>query len=85
MVAEESNLTVQIATLRKAIGMQWIKTVASVGYRFIPSFECPNEPPVSQPTPPMSVPAKTATNNILQIVPTDLKPWAGKTRTHSLI
>lgn len=34
-LVEESNLTVQIATLRKTLGRQWIKTVPGVGYKFI--------------------------------------------------
>jgi DNA-binding winged helix-turn-helix (wHTH) protein len=38
---EESNLTVQIASLRRIIGAQWIMTVERVGYRFLAA------PPVS--------------------------------------
>lgn len=34
-MVEESNLTVQIASLRKALGKDVIKTVPGVGYRFI--------------------------------------------------
>ena len=37
MVVEESNLSVQIATLRKALGTGSITTVPGVGYRFTPT------------------------------------------------
>ena len=33
---EESNLSVQIAQLRKLIGAEWIRTVERVGYQFVP-------------------------------------------------
>ncbi len=35
LMVEESNLTVQIAGLRKALGRETIKTVPGIGYRFI--------------------------------------------------
>lgn len=35
MMVEESNLTVQIAGLRKALGREMIKTVPGIGYRFV--------------------------------------------------
>ena len=35
-MVEESNLTVQIATLRKALGRETIKTVPGIGYRYAP-------------------------------------------------
>ena len=35
MMVEESNLTVQIAGLRKALGKDMIKTVPGVGYKFV--------------------------------------------------
>ena len=34
LMVEESNLTVQIAALRKALGREAIKTVPGVGYKF---------------------------------------------------
>src|ERR1700692_2098621 len=35
LAIEESNLTVQIAAVRRAIGDHWIATVSRRGYRFI--------------------------------------------------
>ncbi len=48
-VVEESNLTVQIAALRKALGRsdedtEWIVTVPRVGYRFVPTITIEEQP-----------------------------------------
>lgn len=56
MAVEEGNLTVQIAGLRKALGLgpqgqDWIVTVPRVGYRLIVPQAMPPEPePASRPT-----------------------------------
>jgi DNA-binding winged helix-turn-helix (wHTH) protein len=54
-VVEESNLSVQIATLRKLLGTQpdgrnWIATVARVGYRFAGPVSGASETPAPLPT-----------------------------------
>ncbi|WP_141728226.1 winged helix-turn-helix domain-containing protein, partial [Devosia insulae] len=51
---EESNLTVQVAALRKALGPsptggEWIVTIPRVGYRFV-SPAAPSPPPSEQPS-----------------------------------
>ena len=48
---EESNLTVQIATLRKLIGARAIATVPGVGYQLTLSAKAPAEPPSALPLP----------------------------------
>ena len=48
---EESNLTVQIATLRKLIGARAIATVPGVGYQLTLSARAPAEPPNALPLP----------------------------------
>ena len=48
---EESNLTVQIAALRKLIGARAIATVAGVGYQLTLSAKAPAEPPKALPLP----------------------------------
>ena len=58
---EEGNLTVQIATLRKALGPadnggEWIATVPRVGYRFTGTVE-PVESASLRPTPPSGKPS----------------------------
>lgn len=55
-IVEESNLTVQIATLRKILGKQWIKTIPGVGYRFILGSDSQINPPISNEKPALSVP-----------------------------
>lgn len=52
LAVEESNLTVQVATLRKTLGTapgggDWIVTVPRVGYRFAVSGTAPAEPPTN--------------------------------------
>src|SRR6266567_4113951 len=56
---EESNLTVNIAALRRALGSQpdgqpWIETVPKRGYRFLAVVACPAEPadvhPITEPS-----------------------------------
>lgn len=47
-VVEESNLSVQVAALRKVLGTtsaggEWISTVARIGYRFAGPFACVDE------------------------------------------
>jgi TolB-like protein/thioredoxin-like negative regulator of GroEL len=49
-MVEESNLTVQIASLRKALGKDVIKTVPGVGYRFIQASDATNKNTSHQPT-----------------------------------
>ncbi|WP_084683223.1 winged helix-turn-helix domain-containing tetratricopeptide repeat protein [Neorhizobium vignae] len=49
LIVEEANLTVQIATLRKALGkapngLEWIATVPRIGYR-LPHTHSPEPPP----------------------------------------
>lgn len=44
LMVEESNLSVQIAALRKAIGREAIKTVPGIGYRLTPGAEVPVGP-----------------------------------------
>lgn len=44
VMVEESNLSVQIAGLRKALGQSVIKTVPGIGYRFILSEPAPLAP-----------------------------------------
>lgn len=41
LVVEENNLTVQISALRKALGSQWITTVAGRGYRLAVDLPAP--------------------------------------------
>jgi TolB-like protein len=48
---EESNLTVQIAALRKLIGARAIATVPGVGYQLTLSAKAPAEPPKALPLP----------------------------------
>jgi TolB-like protein len=48
---EESNLTVQIATLRKLIGARAIATVPGVGYQLTLAAKAPAEPPKPLPLP----------------------------------
>lgn len=48
---EESNLTVQIAALRKLIGARTIATVPGVGYQLTLSANPPSEPPHALPLP----------------------------------
>ena len=48
---EESNLTVQIATLRKLIGARAIATVPGVGYQLTLSAKAPADPPKALPLP----------------------------------
>jgi TolB-like protein len=48
---EESNLTVQIASLRKLIGARAIATVPGVGYQLTRSAKAPAEPPKALPLP----------------------------------
>jgi TolB-like protein len=48
---EESNLTVQIASLRKLIGARAIATVAGVGYQLTLTAKAPAEPPKALPLP----------------------------------
>lgn len=48
---EESNLTVQIAALRKLIGARAIATVPGVGYQLTLSAKAPAEPPSALPLP----------------------------------
>ena len=48
---EESNLTVQIAALRKLIGARAIATVPGVGYQLTLAAKAPAEPPKSLPLP----------------------------------
>ncbi|MFN5998747.1 MAG: winged helix-turn-helix domain-containing tetratricopeptide repeat protein [Paracoccaceae bacterium] len=48
---EESNLTVQIASLRKLIGARAIATVPGVGYQLTLSAKAPLEPPKALPLP----------------------------------
>jgi TolB-like protein/Tfp pilus assembly protein PilF len=48
---EESNLTVQIATLRKLIGARAIATVPGVGYQLTLAAKAPSEPPSALPLP----------------------------------
>ena len=48
---EESNLTVQIAALRKLIGARDIATVPGVGYQLTLSAKAPAEPPKALPLP----------------------------------
>jgi TolB-like protein len=48
---EESNLTVQIAALRKLIGARAIATVPGVGYQLTLSAKAPTEPPKALPLP----------------------------------
>lgn len=43
-MVEESNLTVQIATLRKVLGRDAIKTVPGIGYRYAPDEAAPPGP-----------------------------------------
>ena len=56
-VVEESNLTVQMAQLRKALGSggdDWIATVPRVGYRFAGDFRIEDGAAIS-PAPPPTV------------------------------
>jgi adenylate cyclase len=47
LAVEESNLTVQVAALRRALGDQWIATVSRRGYRFVGAVtECDAPEPV---------------------------------------
>ena len=48
---EESNLTVQIAALRKLIGARAIATVPGVGYQLTLAAKSPAEPPKALPLP----------------------------------
>ena len=48
---EESNLTVQIAALRKLIGARAIATVPGVGYQLTLSAKAPSDPPKALPLP----------------------------------
>ena len=48
---EESNLTVQIATLRKLIGARAIATVPGIGYQLTLAAKAPAEPPKALPLP----------------------------------
>ncbi|MDP3262729.1 MAG: winged helix-turn-helix domain-containing protein [Tabrizicola sp.] len=48
---EESNLTVQIAALRKLIGARGFATVPGVGYQLTLSAKAPEEPPKALPLP----------------------------------
>ena len=48
---EESNLTVQIAALRKMIGARAIATVPGVGYQLTLAAKAPAEPPKALPLP----------------------------------
>ena len=53
---EESNLTVAISTLRRALdeatqNRRYIQTVSGRGYRFIATVEVVDEPPAAEPTP----------------------------------
>jgi TolB-like protein len=48
---EESNLTVQIASLRKLIGARAIATVPGVGYQLTLSAKAPADPPKALPLP----------------------------------
>lgn len=57
LMVEESNLTVQIAGLRKALGRQTIKTVPGIGYRFIPAKDVPTQTAQQTPKPALPVPS----------------------------
>ncbi len=48
---EESNLTVQIAALRKLVGARAIATVPGIGYQLTLSAKAPAEPPKALPLP----------------------------------
>lgn len=49
-MVEESNLTVQVASLRKVLGKDVIKTVPSVGYRFIQASDTTSNITSQKPT-----------------------------------
>ena len=62
LAVEESNLSVQIAALRKLLGMsddghQWIATVPRVGYRFVGSVDSAKETAAAAPSPIQSRPS----------------------------
>ena len=49
-MVEESNLTVQVASLRKTLGKDVIKTVPGVGYRFIQASDKTSNTTSQKPT-----------------------------------
>lgn len=58
VIVEENNLTVQISSLRKALGSQVITTVPGRGYRFTATLESPAGAVANDPPPPLSTPAR---------------------------
>lgn len=57
VLVEESNLTVQIAGLRKALGKDAIKTVPGVGYKFTLGSVAPQSPAVKDAPPVPTIPS----------------------------
>lgn len=55
LMVEESNLTVQVSSLRKALGRNSIKTVPGIGYRFIQTGDTSPAGSASQ-NPPLPIP-----------------------------
>lgn len=60
MAVEESNLSVQVAALRKALGDQadggnWIATIPRVGYRFVGTVKAPSADPLQTARPSIAV------------------------------